>query len=142
LTRAGVVKPQIFTKRPRIALGPGLTQRASGVAAFSSASSAGWRSDPICDTGSALGKCPEDPGTWTAGCPVDLKHAPERLCGPGVEAAPGAAAVDDEHEDARAASPLSLPPLNLFARQHNLSEEDTQLLPEAVFVRVMRLIAQ
>ena len=57
---------------------------------------------------------------------VDLKHTHARLLGEyRVEAAPGAAASDypADYDEARAVSPLSLPPLNMLSRQHNLTEE-------------------
>ena len=63
----------------------------------------------------------------TEGPLVDLKDAhtcliQEYKC---VEAAPHATPADAgaEYAEARAAAPLSLPPLNLLAKQHNLSEE-------------------
>ena len=111
--------------------GMGLTpQRASGIAAFYSASSTfvGW-----------LARRPHrlqwlrqgelaDPGTWLTGPLLELTHTHKTLlqdykC---VEAAPAANAgvADADNGAQRAASPLSLPPLNLLHKQHQLSEEE------------------
>ena len=117
---------------PHFKGGLGLTpQRASSLAAFYSASSTfvGWlaqrthmrhwiRQDQRLDAHS----------TWTADPLVELKAAHRCLiqtykC---VEAAPDAApaAAGADNTEARAAAPLSLPPLNLLHKQHSLSEKE------------------
>ena len=69
-----------------------------------------------------------DHSTWSAGPLVDLKDThtcliQEYKC---VEAAPDAAPADAgaDNTEARAAAPLSLPPLNMLPKQQTLSEEE------------------
>ena len=70
----------------------------------------------------------DDHTTWVAAPLVDLKHTHARLihdyqCVEGAPAADAANANDNDHQ-VRPAAPLSLPPLNMLARQHLLSEEE------------------
>ena len=104
--------------------GLGLTpQRASGIAAFYSASSTflSWLAQrPHRQQWLRQGQLLHDHATWTASLLLELKHTHKSLiqddkC---VEAPPAANAGD------AAAPPLSLPPLNLLAKQHTLSEEE------------------
>ena len=112
--------------------GLGITpQAASGIAAFYSGTCSfiGWLAQRshlghwLCQ-----GQCLDDHTTWVAAPLVDLKRTHARLiqdyqC---VEGAPAADAAnanvhdDEEHPAAH----LSLPPLNMLARQHLLSEEE------------------
>ena len=73
------------------------------------------------------GQCLDDHTTWVAAPLVDLTLTHARLlqdyqC---VEGAPAAdAAINDSDDEVRPAAHLSLPPLNMLARQHLLSEEE------------------
>ena len=111
--------------------GLGLTpQSASGIAAFYSATSAfvGWLAQRSHEW-LRYGHCLEDHTTWSAAPLADLKQTHTRLlrdyqC---VEAAPAvnAATTDDnDNDEVRDGAHLSLPPLNMLAGQHLLSEEE------------------
>ena len=68
----------------------------------------------------------DDHETWPAGPLVELAHTRKTVIQDGkcVEAAPAAGVAATDNGAQRPASPLSLPPLNLLAKQHQLSEEE------------------
>ena len=112
--------------------GLGLTpQAASGIAAFYSGTCSfiAWLAQRThlrhwLRQGQSLG----DHTTWMAAPLVDLKHTHACLlqdyqCVEGAPAA-DAAIANDNDDEVRPAPHLSLPPLNMLARQHLLSEEE------------------